>query len=401
MNPACFGATAACVLLLSGCARESEPVGAEVRVDFDASGQTRVLARGWADRESGRKVTAQDPVRIASVSKLVLSIGLMRLVEQGLVDLDRDASEYLGWTLRHPAHPDTPISLRLLMSHRAGLTDEGGYVSHTGSRTRELVEKPAAWNAGYGPGEWFQYSNLNFVVAAAVMERVTGERFDRLMDQLVLDPLGIDACFNWAGCSDDAITRAVVIYRASGEVGVDALGGRRPACPVVAAPDGSCDLEAWQPGENGGLFGPQGGLRISARDLAKIGRVLLNGGELDGLRLLTPESVDEMFRPLWEFNGVNGATYEAESGDPGGAFFCRYGLATQTLATPRPVCDDDGWGDGVERVGHGGDAYGLVSGLWIDRAGGTGVAYFITGGDLTRKGQRSAFYAVEEELLDR
>jgi hypothetical protein len=122
---------------------------------------------------------------------------------------------------------------------------------------------------------------------------------------------------------------------------------------------------------------------------------------LDGLRLLTPESVDEMFRPLWEFNGVNGATYEAESGDPGGAFFCRYGLATQTLATPRPVCDDDGWGDGVERVGHGGDAYGLVSGLWIDRAGGTGVAYFITGGDLTRKGQRSAFYAVEEELLDR
>lgn len=392
---------AACALLLTGCAREAEPFGAEVRVDFDRSGPTRVLAHGWADRESGRKVTAEDPVRIASISKLVLAIGLMRLVEQGQLDLDGDVSAYLGWSLRHPAHPDTPISLRLLMSHRSGLTDEGGYVSHAASRTRELVENPAAWNADYGPGEWFQYTNLNFVVVAAIMERVTGERFDRLMDRLVLDPLGIDACYNWASCSDQAIARAVVIYRASGEVGVDALGGQRPACPVVAAPDSSCDLDSWRPGENGGLFGPQGGLRISALDLAKIGRLLLGGGELDGVRLLTPESVDVMFQPVWEFNGVNGATYEAETGDPGGAFFCRYGLATQTLATQRPVCDDDGFGDGVERVGHGGDAYGLVSGLWIDRDSGTGVAFYITGGDLARKGQHSAFYAVEEDLLER
>lgn len=386
---------------LAGCAKAPEPPAAEVRVQFDAAGKTQVYARGWADRTAGRKVSGEDPVRIASVSKLVLSIGLLRLVEQGLLDLDRDVSDYLGWPLRHPLHPEEPITLRLLMSHLSGLTDEAGYVSHTNTQTREQVADAKAWNEDYAPGEWFQYTNLNFVVVAAIMERVTGERFDRLMDRLVLEPLGIDACYNWASCSDQAIGRAVVIYRANGEVGVDDLQGQRPDCPVVAAPDGSCDLAAWQPGENGGLFGPQGGLRISALDLAKIGQLLLNGGELEGVRLLKPESVDEMFRPLWEFNGVNGATYEAEMGDPGGAFFCRYGLATQTLATPRPVCDDDGWGDGIERVGHGGDAYGLVSGLWIDRASGTGTAYFITGGDLTRKGRHSAFYAVEEELLVR
>ena len=55
-----------------------------------------------------------------------------------------------------------------------------------------------------------------------------------------------------------------------------------------------------------------------------------------------------------------------------------YGLAVQRLATARPGCRDDPFGDGRPRVGHAGEAYGLRSGLWVDRAGGTGVAFFAT-----------------------
>src|SRR5690606_31887713 len=122
---------------------------------------------------------------------------------------------------------------------------------------------------------YFRYTNLNFPLVAQVMERATGERFDRLMDRLVLDPLGIEGCFNWAACSDATVARAVVIYDGEGEAAKDDLHGVRPDCPVMPAEDGSCDLAQWRAGENGGMFSPQGGLRISANGLARIGRMLL------------------------------------------------------------------------------------------------------------------------------
>src|SRR5690606_14220617 len=117
-------------------------------------------------------------------------------------------------------------------------------------------------------------------------------RFDLLMDRLVLAPLGIPACYNWAACDDDTAARAVVLYDAErNPIRDDHRTQGRPACAVVAAADGTCDLAAWKPGENGGLFSPQGGLRISANGLARIGRLLLGDGSVDGVRLLQAGSV--------------------------------------------------------------------------------------------------------------
>lgn len=147
------------------------------------------------------------------------------------------------------------------------------------------------------------------------------------------------------------------------------------------------------------MFSPQGGLRISANDLARIGRMLLNDGAQGAGRFLRKESIRLLTTPVWTYDGRNGETFEAETGDPGGAFFCRYGLAVQTLATKGPNCRDDPFGDAQPRIGHAGEAYGLVSGLWIDRQAERGVAYFIVGGDLQHKGEHSAFYKIEEQLL--
>ena len=94
------------------------------------------------------------------------------------------------------------------------------------------------------------------------MERATGERFDRLMRRLVLFLLKLDACFNWSGCSDAAIRRAVVLYDAGARATRDDLRGQRPACLVIAARDGSCDLARWTPGRTARCNSPQGGLRI-------------------------------------------------------------------------------------------------------------------------------------------
>lgn len=378
---------AVCAVLLAGGAAaahaEAGREPAEVRVAFDARGVTATRASGLADRATGRAVTADDPVRIASISKLVVALGVMRMVEAGQLDLDRDVSEVLGWRVRNPAFPDAPVTLRQLLSHRSGLIDPEEYRVPLGERLADVVARPALWDAGHRPGAYFRYANIGFPVIAGVMEKAGGERFDRLMQRLVLAPLGLDACFNWSTCSDAKIARHVVLYRANGEAALDDLGGRRPDCPVIAR--AGCELAGYRLGENGALFSPQGGLRASMRDLAVIGGMLLQGGG----RFLKRESIAELERVLWRFDGANG--------DTSNGFYCQYGLAVTMLPTKRDGCSDDLFGDGRARVGHAGDAYGLRSGLWIDRATGTGVAFFATATPADSKGV-TAFTREEERL---
>jgi CubicO group peptidase (beta-lactamase class C family) len=383
------------LLLMAGCTTlphaPTPPPPAYAWATFDRSGLTASGASGLADRARRRALTIDSPVRIASISKLVVALGVMRLVEQGRLDLDRDVSDALGWTLRNPAFPDRPITLRLLLSHRSSLRDGVEYAIPLGTTLQSALAAPAAFDAGHPPGAFFRYANLNFPVIATVMERGSGERFDRLMAELVLRPLGLDACFNWTTCGDAVLARAVVLYGADGSVLRDDLGGRRPDCPVLA-PQG-CDLSGYAPGGNGALFSPQGGLRISTRDLATIGRLLLNGGMHDGNRFLSEASIRTLITPIWRFDGSNG--------DTEGGFYCAYGLAVQDLPVRAEGCHDDLFGNRRAAFGHAGDAYGVRSGLWIDPASGTGIAFFATGnGDDPPRG-RSAYRAIEERLAHR
>lgn len=396
-----LSASLSALLFFALPAAAHQPI-ASARVAFDRDGVTATQAQGLADVQAQRALTVDDPVRIASISKLVLAIGVMRLVEEGRLDLDADVSSYLGWELRHPRFPETPITLRLMLSHRSGLTDNAGYwATPLDGDIRDIVNDPRAWDE-HAPGRWFRYTNLNSPLVASMMERVTGERFDLLMQRLVLQPAKITACYGWESCDSATAARAVVLYDEQGQPVVDDNRSGKPACNVRPARDGSCDLALWQPGRNGGAFSPQGGLRISAAALARVGRLLLGDGQIDGVRILTPASVQTLLTPQWVYAPGNGQTWEdGEPEPPPGmprATMCRYGQSTITLATSHPDCGDDPFGDGIARVGHSGNAYGLRSGLWIDPASGTGVAYFATGMDGAPPGQHSAYTAEEERL---
>ena len=388
--------------LLGGIAHAAEPQAAgspqaRVRVAFDRDGITATRTEGYADPATKRPITIDDPVRIASISKLVLAIGVMRLVEDGKLDLDADVSDTLGWTLRNPAFPDSKITLRLLLSHTSSLTDGAGYWQvPLDGEFRKLLDDPKAWDSAHAPGSYWRYANVGFPLIGAVMERATGERMDQLMQRLVLQPLGLQACYGWPTCDAATAARAVVLY-GEGKPEGDDNQGKKPACGITKASDGSCDLSKWRAGAATNVFGPQGGLRISAAGLSKIGRLLLGDGEVDGVRLLTPDSVRAMIGPQWTLKDGNGLTLEED--DPirtRGGFTCRYGLAVHTLASGLPDCGDDPFGDGVQRVGHSGNAYGLLAGLWVDRKAGTGVVYFSTGNDTPQPGERSAFSRIEE-----
>ena len=386
------------VIALTACATGSlvmaPPPPPEVSfawASFDGQGIRRSGTGGEADRAMHRSVTIEDPVRIASVSKLVVALGVMRLVEEGRLDLDEDVSAKLGWRLRNPAFPDRPISLRLLLSHRSSIRDQGdNYVIPLGETVRAMLADPRSFDESHAPGTFFRYSNLNFPVIASVMERATGERFDRLMERLVLRPLGLEACFNWSGCGERALGRAVVLYEEDGSPLRDDLKGRRAECIVTPAADGSCDLSGYVPGINGALFSPQGGLRISMRDLAAVGQLLLNKGRHRGQRFLSESSIAAIVRPKWQFDRTNGIT------DDG--FYCAYGLGTQILPVSNHGCRDDLFGGRRRMVGHAGDAYRVRSGLWVDQKQGVGIAYFAANNGKDPPRGRTAYRAVEEWL---
>ncbi|MBK7161586.1 MAG: beta-lactamase family protein [Sphingomonadales bacterium] len=332
------------------------PKAAVVRVDFDSS---KILA-SRADGEAGvigRVVSANDPVRVASISKLVTAIAVMRLVDQGRVDLDRDISEYLGFQIRNPAFPDQNITLRQLITHTSGVRDKIDYLIPLDGRIEAVMANPAAWDSRYRPGSYFSYANLNSPIIAATIEAATGERFDKLVAKNVLAPLKIDACFNWGeGCSPDRRAQAVTLLRTNGDLARDpAIKGQDP-CPVLAAADGSCDLRRYPLGKNGSSFSPQGGLRISADDLAKVGQLLLNGGR----PLLSSKAFAEMSRVQWRFNGING--------DDDQGYFKAYGLGVH-------IHEDSA---GALWIGHVGEAYALRAGLWVNPATRKGFAQYVT-----------------------
>jgi CubicO group peptidase (beta-lactamase class C family) len=337
----------------------------------------RAEAHGLADVCLRRPLATDSVVRVASVSKLVAAIAVWRLVEQGRLDLDRDVSLYLGWPLRHPQFPDRPVTLRQLLSHTSGIVDGPGYGFALQERLLDKLT-PQHWGPG-APGGRFEYANLNYGIIATVMEAATGERFDRLMKQLVLAPLNIDGGYNWQGASDAAVARAAVLYRKGTDEAhwdpagpwvaqVDELHGLRAACPVRST--AGCDLAAYVPGTNGTIFSPQGGLRISLTDLARIGQLLLRGGEVGGVRLLKAATVKAMFTPVWQAGrGVPGDDYQGQMLCYGAGPQC---LSGRTGASDQPVKGARWWG-------HLGEAYGLLAGLWVDQRRGRVFAFALTG----------------------
>lgn len=392
-----------------------------------ASLSVLVLARGrpvYAGQFGRRRIDAGDPARdlpvtpdtlfrVASISKLVVALGAMRLVEAGRLDLDADVGESLGFVLRHPHHPGVPLTLRLLLSHRAGLSDAGGaYLSAGQTLASRLLPGGAHFGDGrcWGqrrPGRDFEYCNIAYGVIASVMERAAGERFDHLMQRLVLAPLGMAGGFEASGLSSAELAELATLYRkAPSDEGpwnpagpwfaqVDDLLGRRPGPPP--------GLDNYVLGSNGSLFGPQGRLRTRIQDLGAVAAMLLAAGRHGGQVFLRPASVRTLCSEQWRFDPQH------PNGDTDRGEFQAWGVGLQRFIDRRLDTAQGPQGDrmraagGQQAWGHLGFAYGLVAGLMVDPSSGSGIVYAIggTGADPARhRGAHSSFPAWEERLQE-
>ena len=352
---------------------------------------TNTIHTGKSDVANNINVTDSTRYRIASISKLVTAIGIMRLHEQNLFGLDDDVSTALGFAFRNPAYPNTPITYRMLLSHTSSFQDGTGYadfLSATYSTAppppiSELATTVGNWFTGdmwrtEQPGTYYTYSNANFGVVGTLIEAHSGQRFDAYMQQHVLLPLGIGGSFNVQHL--DNIGNLSVLYRNSVPQS-DNYNGVMPPPP---------DLSQYVIGTNGLFFAPQGGLRVSALELIHIAMMLENEGTLDGITILQPATVDLMRNNEWTWNGSNGDNYYG--------LFRSWGLGTHRI-TAQP--GGDVVFPGVDMFGHAGEAYGLISDLYSDPVTGFGLVFITNGytsGNSYQFGTNSAFYTAEEDV---
>ena len=381
--------------------------GKEVYSHF--AGRRRI---GASSGGSDLPVTRDTRFRVASVSKVFTGLAVMQLAAQGKIGLDEDISRYLGYTLRNPNFPDTPITVRMLLSHTSSLRDGSSYslppsVSlreyfRPGSRYYSSSHFSSKWQQ---PGRYFKYANINFGVLGTIIERVTGQRFDQYMKSHILADLDTQASFFPATLSPAAFAGLGTIYRKNEGSDWDETGPWIPQCDDFrgtqpkpwTAPSGY-SLSGYRPGTNGTVFAPQGGLRISYEELSHALRLFINKGVFNGRTVVRPDLINQMMTEQWTYSPAQ------KNGDTYGGSIEGYGLAFYPIrgrSTSRVVRDHI-----LNLWGHTGEAYGLLAGLFVVPGTKNGFLYIMNGeaiaedDDPRSAGNFSSNYVWEENIMN-
>ncbi len=153
---------------------------------------------GYSDISKQIPITAETPLHIASISKVLTSLAVLKLVEHKEIKLNDKVEKYLK------GFPYKDVTIENLLSHRSGLpnylsfSEDKRYWDRTKKMTNQDVldvminEKPAAFAK---PGKKFAYNNTNFVLLALIIEKVTGMKYPQAMDYMVFKPLGMTHTF--------------------------------------------------------------------------------------------------------------------------------------------------------------------------------------------------------------
>ena len=356
---------------------------------------------------------AQTLYRIASISKMVATIGALRLLDQGKLDLDADISDYLGYRVRNPHFPDAKITTHMLVSHTSSLRDDNAY-NFPISTSMQSFLTPDGANYGNGaqwakpapdhnaaPGQYFHYVNLNFGMLGAVMERVSGQRFDLYMRDTVLRPLGIAGGYNLEELSQEEVNHLAVLYRKQSNEIWNSAGPWVPQVDNLLGkiPAKRAGIDNYVLGSNATLFSPQGGLRISVEGLSKIMLMLMNHGQYQGVRILSADSTAALLRQEWRYDA------DKKNGDTDRGLMRAWALGAQIFTDSSAPHNGDRLvaQGGFKAVGHLGTAYGLQSGFFFDPISRNGMIYAIGGVSADPDQNVSAFSSLnswETDVLD-
>lgn len=299
-------------------------------------------------------MSSDTKMRVASLSKPVLAMEIMKLYEEGLIDLDAPLSDYYGKTIQNPKYPEISITVDMVMRHISSITDEGEMGTY--AKINEfLVNGEPYLNLSPGIEKSWRYSNFGYELLGIATEKVSGKLINDSIYEDFFEKLSIDAAFGGKQVNDKK--NIAPIYDAEHMVTRD-------------ADDISKSGPKGKPGSMGNYF--PGGLVISAYDLAKLTAVMANDGEYDGVRYLESETVEKMEEYL-----------------PG-----KIGVFYQAL--PMHYIQDVFGREGIYY--HTGNAYGIFAAMSYDPQTGDGVVVITNGA----KGKMSShrIYAVCDDIFD-
>ena len=266
------------------CATDLEGQLARLRVPGLAAGIVAdgvlscVSVAGMASIETDRAVRPGTGFLWASVSKSVTATALLILYDEGRFALDDPIEPHLPFAVQNPSCKGTPITFRHLLTHTSSIVDSDIVFDHyvAGDSPVSLGEffggylTPGGeyWSASNFadacPGDEIEYSNAGASLTGLLVEEIAGVPFDQFCDERIFEPLGMpDTSFRLADTSTGALARPYD-------------GGPGEFRPLV---------------HYGFPSYPDGSLRASVPDLARLVSMMAGGGELDGTRILAEQTV--------------------------------------------------------------------------------------------------------------
>lgn len=267
-------------------------------------------AFGYADLQEKRKMTVDTVCRVESISKSVTAWGVMRLVEQGKIELDEPVTSYIkNWDFPESKFSEEDITTRHLLSATSGMPlgdFEARYppISDTIPTLKESLSEHAVLMQE--PGSSFYYSNVGFHVLELLIEEVTGWDFAEYMKEKVMTPLGMEnSSFAWSGTFD-------------------------PPVPNGHWIDGTSIAPYTYPEKaSGGLF-------ATVEDIARFVIAGMTDFSKTGVAVLTTESIQALYTPHVQPTGYYKWVFDAYG----------YGHFIETLQTGEKAVSHGGQGAG-------------------------------------------------------
>lgn len=296
---------------------------------------------GLKNQETKTPLSNSDIFRIASISKSFSATAIMQLVEKRLISLDDDMSKLVGFIIRNPKFPETPITLKMVLSHRSSINDSQGYFSLDAINPAKNPNWAKCYN-NYAPDSGYMYCNLNYNMAGTIIEKISGERFDNYIQKYILQPLQL-----YGGYCVDSLDKQkfATIYEYNSD-----------SAKFIASPNAyasrSEEIANYTMGYSTPIFSPTGGMKISATDLAKYMIMHSRMGKANGKRIISRRSARIMQTMISKKE--------------------QYGLA---LSSTNKLIN------GITLTGHTGSAYGLNSAMFFEPNKQYGFVIIINGSE--------------------
>ena len=245
-------------------------------------------SEGVANMKRETPMTADCILRLGANGRPFGVIAILQLAEQGKVSLTADASDYLGFPLRNPRYPDLPITVKMLMTNSSTIGDSEEFKSIDYINPEKNPEYAKAYRPTGKPGVAYHVSPRNISLLAAIVEKVTGMRYDQYLKENIFDPLELDGAgfdltgidknrfiggYNWSEAENKYLVNVNNVYK---KIDFTDYVLGESTLPLTGIP----------------------GLGMSTNDLAKVIATLMNGGvcPFNNARILSASSVQEMLR---------------------------------------------------------------------------------------------------------